>query len=167
MSGSALALTGAVTMDTNQVSVCSSGGAPFPHGAIKVTGGGQIPVPDPNSADPGVAGTGSATFGFNAQPDKSGGAKGHFNYVNHVTGLHINGPVTNVEVIAINPDGSPKTVRFSGTCRGSSPSCSFSVTVEDHGEPGTIDELGIAVTGGPTEVRSQRVISHGNIQFHK
>lgn len=168
VSGSALALTGAVTLDTNNVSVCGSGGAPFPHRAIKVTGGGQIPVPDPNSADPTATGTGRATFGFNAKPGRSGGtsASGVFNYVNHVTGLHINGPVTNVEVIAIYPDGSPKTVRFSGTCRGSSPSCSFSVTVEDHGEPGTIDELGIAVIGGPTEVRSQRVISNGNIQFH-
>jgi Ice-binding-like len=167
VSGSALALTGAVTMDTNQVSVCGAGGAPFPHGAIKVTGGGQIPVPDPNSADPTAGGTGRATFGFNAKPSKSGGtaASGEFNYVNHVTGLHINGPVTTVEVIAINPDGV-ETVRFSGTCRGSSPSCSFSVTVEDHGEPGTIDEFGIAVTGGATEVRSQRVISNGNIQFH-
>lgn len=169
VSGSALALTGAVTMDNNTVSVCGSGGAPFPHGAIKVTGGGQIPVPDPNDAAPNATGTGRATFGFNAKPSRSGGTagSGEFNYVNHVTGLHINGPVTMVEVIAINPDGSPKTVRFSGTCRGSSPSCSFSVTVEDHGEPGTIDELGIAVAGGPTEVRSQRVISRGNIQFHK
>lgn len=168
VSGSALALTGAVTMDTNNVSVCSAGGAPFPHGVIKVTGGGQIPVPDPNSVDPNATGTGSATFGFNAKPSKSSGtsASGEFNYVNHVTGLHINGPVTKVEVIAINPDGSPKTVRFSGTCRGSSPSCSFAVTVEDHGEPGTTDEFGIAVAGGPTEVRSQRVISRGNIQFH-
>ena len=168
VSGSALALTGAVTMDTNRVSVCSSGGAPFPHGAIKVTGGGQIPVPDPDNAAPNATGTGRATFGFNAKPSKSSGtaASGEFNYVNHVTGLHINGPVTNVEVIAFNPDGSPKTVLFSGTCRGSSPSCSFFVRVEDHGEPGTIDELGIAVIGGPTEVRSQRVISNGNIQFH-
>ena len=168
VSGSALALNGAVTMDTNQVSVCNSGGAPFPHGGIKVTGGGQIPVPDPDNAAPTATGTGRATFGFNAKPGKSGGtaASGEFNYVNHVTGLHINGPVTTVEVIAINPDGSPKTVRFSGICRGT-PSCSFSVTVEDHGEPGTFDEFGIAVSGGATEIRSQRVISNGNIQFHR
>jgi hypothetical protein len=169
VSGGVFALTGAVTLDTNLVSACSSGGAPFPHGTIKVTGGGQIPVPNPDSADPNATGTGSATFGFNAKPSKSGGtvASGEFNYVNHVTGLHINGPVTNVEVIAVNPDGSPKTVRFSGTCRGSSPSCSFSVTVEDQGEPGTSDQFGITVIGGLTEARSQRVISRGDIQFHK
>jgi hypothetical protein len=47
------------------------------------------------------------------------------------------------------------------------PACSFTVTVEDHGEPGRRDELGIRVTGALTEVRSQRVISRGNIQFHE
>jgi hypothetical protein len=165
VSGSALALTGAVTMDTNQVSVCTGPGGTFPPaGAIKVTGGGQIPVPDPDSADPTAGGIGWASFGFNARPNEQGG---HFNYVNHVTGLHVNGPVTDIQVIAINPDGSPKTVRFSGTCDGSEPACSFSVTVEDHGEPGRNDELGIAVTGAESEVRSQRIISRGNIQFHK
>jgi hypothetical protein len=165
VSGSALALTGAVTMDTNQVSACTVPGGTFPPtGAIKVTGGGQIPVPDPDSADPTAGGTGSASFGFNARPNKQGG---HFNYVNHVTGLHVNGPVTDIQVIAINPDGSPKTVRFSGTCDRRGPACSFSITVEDHGEPGRIDQLGIAVTGAVSEVRSRRIISRGNIQFHK
>jgi len=118
-------------------------------------------VPNPSSK-------GRASFGFNAKQDQSGdGAKGHFNYVNHVTGLHVNGPVDNVVVIATNADGSPKTVRFSGTCDGNLPACSFSVTVEDHGEPGTSDQFGIAVTGALSEFRSQRVISRGNIQFHK
>ena len=73
---------------------------------------------------------------------------------------------TDIQVISVYPDGSPKTVRFSGTC-GGSPPCAFSVTVEDHGEPGRSDQFGITVTGGVTEVRSQRVISRGNIQFHK
>ncbi len=165
VSGSALALTGAVTMDTNDVSVCTGPGGRFPPaGGIKVTGGGQIPVPDPDSADPTAGGTGSASFGFNARPDEQGG---HFNYVNHVTGLHVNGPVSDIQVIAINPDGSPKTVRFSGDCGGSGPACSFSVIVEDHGEPGRNDQLGITVTGALSEVRSRRIISRGNIQFHK
>jgi hypothetical protein len=163
VSGSALALTGAVTMDTNQVSVCTGPGSK-PAGALKVTGGGQIPVPDPDSADPTAGGTGWASFGFNARSNERGG---HFNYVNHVTGLHVNGPVTDIQVIAINPDGSPMTVRFSGACDGSGPACSFSVTVEDRGEPGRSDQLGIAVTGVVSEVRSQRVIGRRNIQFHK
>jgi len=128
---------------------------------IKVTGGGQIPVPEPTS-------NGQATFGFNAQQNEAGStaATGHFNYVNHDTGLHVNGPVNEIQVIAVYPDGSPKTVQFSGTCDGNLPACTFIVTVEDHGEPGTDDEFGITVTGELTESQSQRVISQGNIQFH-
>ena len=129
---------------------------PIQLGSIKVTGGGQISVPN-----------GQATFGFNAQPDKKGGgAKGNLNYVNHVTGLHINGTVDNIIVTDINLDNSPKTVLFSGTYEGGS----FFVTVEDNGEPGRTDEFGITVTTATdelSEVRSQRVISNGNIQFHK
>ncbi len=167
VSGSALALTGAVTMDTNNVSVCSGGTVPpvppIPsYGEIKVTGGGQISVPDPNSDDANATGTGKATFGFNAQPDKKGGtAKGNFNYVNHVTGLHINGSVDNVWVIEKNAE--PKTVLFSGTYKGGS----FIVIVQDNDEPGTTDEFGVIVTGSQSEVRNMRVISNGNIQFHK
>ena len=86
--------------------------------------------------------------------DESGGAKGHFNYVNHVNGLHVDGPVNDIVVIA-----------FNGTCGGDG--CAFSVTVEDHGEPGTKDQFGITVTAAVSEVRSQRVISGGNIQFHE
>lgn len=152
VSGGVFALTGAVTLDTNTVNACSSGGTPPPSGTIKVTGGGQIQVPDPNS--PGVA-----NFGFNAGPNG-----GHFNYVNHVNGLHVDGPVNDIVVTEYNPDGSAKTVLFSGTCGDG---CAFSVTVEDHGEPGTSDEFGVTVTGTISEYRSQRIISRGNIQFHK
>jgi hypothetical protein len=168
VSGSVMALTGAVTMDTNLISTCAGGGGtPVPgRGAIKVTGGGQIPVPDPDSADPDATGTGMATFGFNAQPGKGGTASGQFNYVNHVTGLHVNGAVTAIEVLAVYADGSPRTVRFSGVC-GGAPACSFSVLVEDRGEPGTADRLGVTIVGEDSESRSLRVIARGNIQFHK
>lgn len=148
----------AVTLTDTTVSGC--GGSvpvpPVPLGSIKVTGGGQIPVPDPAS-------NGRASFGFNAQPDKKGGAKGEFNYVNHVTGLHINGKVDNIVVIEVNLDNSPKTVLFSGTYNGGS----FIVRVQDNGEPGRNDQFGITITGSQSEIRSMRVISNGNIQFHK
>jgi hypothetical protein len=131
-------------------------------------------VPDPGS-------TGRASYGFNAKPDKKNGqcktgscgpdtqeASGHFNYLNYVTGLHVNGPVTGIKVLATNPDGSIKTIEFCGVCGPSvKTDCAFSVTVEDHGEPGTSDQFGLTVTGSLTEARSQRVISRGNIQFHK
>jgi hypothetical protein len=163
--GQALAKA-AVTLTGANVAVCGTFDfPPFPpYPPIKVTGGGQIPVPDPDS-------NGRATFGFNAQPDKSGGVKGNFNYVNHVTGLHVNGAVTSIQVIAVNLDKTPKTVLFSGTYKGGS----FFVTVEDKGEPGRTDEFGITVTTATdepsevklSEVESMRVISRGNIQFHK
>jgi hypothetical protein len=152
VSGGVFALTGAVTMDTNLVNACSgSGGATPPAGTIKVTGGGEIGLSP-----------GTASFGFNAGT----GNGGHFNYVNHLSGLHVDGRVDDVVVIAFNSDGSPKTVLFSGTCGDG---CAFSVTVEDHGEPGTNDQFGVTVTNGAAvvEFRSQRVISNGNIQFHK
>jgi hypothetical protein len=152
VSGGVFALTGAVTLDTNMVNACSSGGTTPAAGTIKVTGGGQIQVPDLNSP-------GTASFGFNAGT----GNGGHFNYVNHVNGLHFDGRVDDIVVIAFNPDGSPKTVLFSGTCGDN---CAFSVTVQDNGEPGINDQFGITVSGAVSEVRSQRLISSGNIQFH-
>jgi hypothetical protein len=152
VSGGVLALTGAVTLDTNTVNACSSSGTTPAAGTIKVTGGGQIQVPDLNSP-------GTASFGFN--PGTGNG--GHFTDVNHVNGLHIDGRVDDIVVIAFNPDGSPKTVLFSGSCGDS---CAFSVTVQDNGEPGINDQFGITVTGAVSEVRSQRTISRGNIQFH-
>jgi hypothetical protein len=157
--GQALAKA-AVTLTNTEVSVC--GTATNPRGPFdgKVTGGGQIPVPNTTSK-------GRATFGFNAKGEEDGTATGHFNYLNHMTGLHVNGPVDHVEVIAVNTDGSPKTVQFSGTCGGKGPACSFSVTVQDNGEPGRTDEFGIRVNGAEPEFRAQRVISRGNIQFHK
>ncbi|HEY9284555.1 MAG TPA: ice-binding family protein [Pyrinomonadaceae bacterium] len=178
VAGSVFGLIGAVTLDTNQVSACGVSIPPTPTPnpsptatptptptptitcAPKVTGGGQIPFPDPDSNNQLATGTGRATFGFNSQPEKGctdGAAKGHFNYVNHVTGLHVNGKVLNSQLIA------PNTVRFSGECGAG---CTFTVTVQDNGEPGTLDTFGLSVTGTKNEVRSLRVISRGNIQFH-
>ena len=74
--------------------------------------------------------------------------------------------VTDVEVVTINPDGSPKMVRFSGTCKDGS-SCTFSVTVEDNGEPSVDDRFGITIVGSSAdETTSDRVVRNGNIQFH-
>jgi hypothetical protein len=181
VSGSVFGLIGAVTLDSNQVSACGANvppptptptpnpsptatPTPTPTPTItcapKVTGGGQIPVPDPDINNSLATGLGRATFGFNSQPEKGctdGAAKGHFNYVNHVTGLHVNGKVLNSQLVA------PNTVRFTGEC---GEGCTFTVTVQDNGEPGTLDTFGLTVTGTKNEVRSQRVISRGNIQFH-
>jgi hypothetical protein len=181
LAGSVFGIIGAVTLDTNNISACGANvipptptptpnpsptatPTPTPTPTItcapKVTGGGQIPVPSPDSSNQLATGIGRATFGFNSQPEKActdGAAKGHFNYVNHVTGLHVDGKVLNSVLIA------PNTVQFSGEC---GTGCTFTVTVQDNGEPGTLDTFGLDVTGTKNEHRSPRVISRGNIQFH-
>jgi hypothetical protein len=159
--GRAVALDPAstVTLDANEVNACSFGNLVPVHAPIKVTGGGQINVPEPDS-------DGFANYGFNAKPEAAGGATGHLNYRNHVTGLHVNGTVTDVDVVTINPDGSPMMVRFSGTCT-SSPTCTFSVVVEDNGEPADDDRFGITVVASDAdETTADRVVKNGNIQFH-
>jgi len=177
LAGSVFGLIGAVTLDTNNISACGTnpnppppptptptpGSTPPPTTITcgpKVTGGGQIAIPDPDSTNQVATGTGRATFGFNVHPEKActdGAAKGHFNYINHVTGLHVNGKVLNSQLVA------PNMVRFTGEC-GSG--CTFTVIVQDNGEAGTLDTFGLAVTGTKNETRSLRIISRGNIQFH-
>ena len=115
----------------------------------KVTGGGQI---TPN-------GGGRASFGFTAQREEDGSVSGHLNYLDRDADLHINGPVD--EVTASAPTGP---VTFSGTaCDGT---CTFTVTVEDHGEPGKTDTFEITVAGSVTYSASPPTISRGNIQRH-
>jgi ice-binding like protein len=168
MDGSVMTMTGAVTMSANEISLCSSGVTPPPPASgIPVTGIGQVAVPDEGSA-------GRANFTFNVRPGATAAdpAKGHFNFIDHVTGLHVNGPVTSVVVIATDPNGDPSTVAFAGTCTesqcgGSGAPCAFTITVEDHGTPGSADEFGLTITGGMNEVITQRLIKRGNIQFQK
>lgn len=159
--GRALALAAASTVSLlgNTVNACSFGELLPAHAPFKVTGGGQINVPDPSSA-------GFANYGFNARPEAAGGASGHLNYLNHVTGLHVNGTVTDVAVVTLQADGSPEMVRISGTCTDG-PACTFSATVADQGEPATSDRFGIVVTGSAAdEATADRVVKNGNIQFH-
>lgn len=163
---------GAVTMNGNTVNACSYG-HPLPTStSFKVTGGGSINVPnDPTETDPDATGNGFANYGFNAHPAAAGvPASGNFNYVNHAINgnLHLNGPVTDVDVLALNDDDTPKTVRFSGTCEQLLAGCTFSVMVQDNGEPGRNDQFGVTVAadGEVLEERAMRVVRNGNIQFH-
>jgi hypothetical protein len=158
--GRALARTGAVTMDKDEVFFM---GTLTPPGPVNVTGYGQITVPSPNSTEPDATGTGRASFALIADP---AGKDTFFTYLNYVTGLRIYGPIDNVEVIAIHPDGSPKTVRFSGACDNSLPHCSFSATVERPSESGGTGQFGVAIAGQLVETRSPRFISIGQVQFH-
>jgi hypothetical protein len=164
---------GGVTLNANTAFAACSFGQPLPVApGFKVTGGGGINVPsDPTITDPEATGTGFANYGFNAQPDAApGSATGRFNYVNHAVNgnLHLNGPVTAVQVLTLNGDGTPKTVRIAGTCDGFLPACTFSVEAEDNGEPGFNDRFGVTVvsSGQVVEARAIRTVRNGNLQFH-
>jgi hypothetical protein len=53
---------------------------------------------------------------------------------------------------------------FGGTCTNNGAPCTFSVTVQDNGEPGTNDVFTISIDGGPPEGGTLR---SGIIQIHK
>jgi hypothetical protein len=162
--GRAVSIDAAVTMTASTVAACSFGGAFPPHAPFKVTGGGQL-VP----IIPALRGNGAMTFGFVARPGLGGApATGRLNLLNHATKNHVRGPVTDVVVVAVNPDGTPKTARFSGTCGAG---CTFSATAEDierHDQHGRRDQLGIVVVSGgvPVESWPMQPIRRGNIRFH-
>jgi len=163
---------GNVTLTAGIINACSYGKALPTLAPFKVTGGGGINVPnDPTETDPDATGTGFANYGFNAQPGAAGApATGNFNYVNHVIAPHIhaNGPVTDVDVLELNDDGTAKTVRFSGTCNQLLSDCTFSVMVQDNGEPGRNDQFGVTIVANDEvlEERALRQVRNGNIQFH-
>lgn len=167
--GRVLALDGSATTNANTIEACSGGRLVPAHVPVKLTGGGQINVPQPNSTDPSEIGTGRGNYGFNAHPPlvPGGAATGHLNYLNHTTGLHGQGTVTDVDVLSVHPDGAPRMARFSGTCDGV-PGCTFSVTVEDNGEPATSDRFGITIVSPSlNEERALRIVRNGNIQVHE
>jgi hypothetical protein len=116
---------------------------------VQVTGGGQITL------DGGK----SASFGFVAQGEEENDpVSDHFNYLDHDTGRHINGPVETITASA--PTG---LVTFSGTADDGD--CTFKVTVEDKAEPGKgVDTFEMESSCDPPV--SQRAISRGNIQRH-
>jgi hypothetical protein len=119
--------------------------APVPSG--KVTGGGQVPV--------NMTG-GKGSFGFNATSN-SGVGSGHLNYLNHVTGAHLDCTVTAVTTLTTT------TADFSGTCANSSAS-SFMAHVEDHGNPGKGNDV-FRITY--TMMTEGGTLTSGNIEIHQ
>ncbi|HEV7364626.1 MAG TPA: post-COAP-1 domain-containing protein [Gemmatimonadales bacterium] len=136
-------------------------------GPGKVTGGGQIDIIDATGAT-----IGKGTFGFNArrEPGPDGPASGHINYLNHVTGVHLNCEIESGGVFSA-PGDDPGVASFGGyECTPNSTfSNGFTFRVVDAGEPGRNDSFTITYVtddgatindGGPT-------IRSGNIQVHK
>jgi hypothetical protein len=166
--GRVIALDQPLLVTAATIAACSGGQLVPVHAPIKVTGGGQISVPSPTSTNPDASGSGKANYGFNAQPGVlPEPASGELNYLNHESRLHVKGTVTDVDVLTVDAQGLPDQVRFSGICDGGA-SCTFSVIVDDNGEPARDDIFGIAVVAGGavTEERAPRVVNNGNIQTH-
>jgi hypothetical protein len=89
-------------------------------------------------------------------------AKGHFNYINHCTGVRVNGPVT--AILAVNPVTQTMTfeVRVSATCDAI-------VTWHDGGEPGTSDSIALTFSGTgcpPNQTSGSVPLERGNTQWH-
>jgi hypothetical protein len=123
------------------------GGTPcFAVSAGKVTGGGQVNVPN-----------GKGSFGFNATFD-GGPGSGHLNYLNHFTGAHLDCTVTAVTMF------TSTTAEFSGPCSANSDATSFMAHVEDHATPGKGADK-FTITYGMVINEGGTLIS-GNIQIH-
>jgi hypothetical protein len=124
----------------------------------KMTGGGQV---FPNG--------GKRSFGFNAKGDALvvGGASGHFNYVNHVTGVKINGPVTFIYYAIPQANGGEMKFQVT-TAQG----CTYDVTTKDQVEPGStspFDFLTVQYVSGPCSPETTggaQPLGNGNIQWH-
>jgi hypothetical protein len=110
-----------------------------------VTGGGEINVT-----------SGFGNFGFNAQT-KGSGFSGQLEYQNHASNVNVH----STSITSLCVTGNSAT--FSGTCTQNGSPCTFTVNIQDNGEPGNgVDRFTINY-GGPTE---GGVITKGNIQVH-
>jgi hypothetical protein len=117
---------------------------PPPPTVGKVTGGGTINV---------TGGVGN--FGFIVQRQAvDGSIHGDLQYVNHASGAKVHSVMFTSFTIVGN------TATFGGTCTVNGSPCTFTVNVEDNGEPGTNDKFTITVNAGPPEggtLRSGRI----------
>jgi hypothetical protein len=99
---------------------------------------------------------GFANFGFVAKAD--GSPSGQLEYQNHASNVNVH----STSITSVSITGTSGT--FSGTCTKNGVGCTFTVNVQDNGEPGhDVDMFTISVDSGPTE---GGIITKGNIQIH-
>ncbi len=111
---------------------------------IKVTGGGKIDGKTVN-------------FGFNARSVPSG----HLNYRDRDLDIHLVSDSIDTFV-----ESGTNEVTFTGTGKVDRDPVTFTVTVQDNGEPGTSDTFEIQISGAVNSTRSGTLTS-GNIQVHR
>jgi Arm domain-containing DNA-binding protein len=83
--------------------------------------------------------------------------QGDLQYHNHASGTKVHSVMFTSFTIVGN------TASFGGACTVNGTPCTFTVDVEDNGEPGTNDKFTITVDAGPPEGGTLR---SGNIQIH-
>jgi hypothetical protein len=147
----------------------------------KVTGGGQIegdpifsPLGDllsvPALAPSQASASGKATFGFVV---KCCPATGNLEYNDHEADVRIKATSITGLLISNGSCGPNTHARFTGTAdvirSTGTTSESFTVNVDDCGEPGVADQFGIQTTTycNPAACASTNTLIGGNIQIHK
>jgi len=109
------------------------------------------------------------SFGFNFRGTPGGSASGHFNAIDHNSGLHINGPVISIVNVCSNQN-TCGTQSTTFVMRDTKTNCTYDVTVEDNGEPGANRDK-IQIVSDPFGSCSFpgtgcNTLSAGNIQRH-
>jgi len=133
-----------------------------------MTGGGQFIPTDGSCAPKDQFGN----FGGNVSGTAGGtDFKGHFNYLNHCTNLKINGNVTAVDNVMIDPNTGLTLQMTFEVAYGSG--CIATVIWHDTAEPGANqDTIALTISGtGCTDANqttsSGIAINKGNIQGHR
>lgn len=157
VSGSALALNGAVTMDTNIINVCSSGGTfPPANNCDFVTGGGWINGPSGEKA----------TFAVTSGIKKGKLFWGHLTYVDHgvktngMDGFKVKGTGVTAYVVV---DAVTRHIEGTANINGEG-EFTYKLDVIDNGEPGRNDSFNLQLSNGYSASGN---LMGGNIQLHK
>lgn len=136
---------------------------PLPMGNGKVTGGGQIVIPE-----------GKGSFGFNAMWfSRDPAPKGELEWVDHDTGMKVHVHLLDYlevwEELVGNKPWPLQKAFFSGPCTvDHQDGFRFEVYVEDNGEPGKQDYFEISVyNNGGLYYHAGDDLLHGNVQIHK
>ena len=123
----------------------------------------SVPALVPSVANPGA----QASFGFVIQAGSP--PTGNLEYNDKPAGVRIKATSITSLVISSGACGPSSHAEFSGTAEVTRPTGtsteSFTVRVDDCGEPGTTDTFGISTSGGYANGPSALI--GGNIQIHK
>jgi hypothetical protein len=148
-----------------------------------VTGGGQIsgdpvfsatgdllsaPALIPSLADP----KSQASFGFIVQGSKPKSLSGHLDYKDQAAGVRVKEiSYSSLSISNSTTRGPNNHATFTGmaavTSSTGTTAESFTVDVDDCGDPGTADKFGIATTGTTNYSNGPSTLIGGNIQIHK